>query len=66
MQLSQTGDTSAGKRRRRGTRGTSLITSSTGCTYTSAFRTARAGVQALNRVHVWLPTLLALAVNSPF
>ena len=25
-----------------------------------------AGVQALNRVRVWLPTLLALAVNSPF
>jgi carboxylate-amine ligase len=25
-----------------------------------------AGVQALNRMRVWLPTLLALAVNSPF
>ncbi|TFD12735.1 hypothetical protein E3T35_05385 [Cryobacterium sp. TMT1-2-2] len=25
-----------------------------------------AGVQALNRVRVWLPTLRALAVNSPF
>ena len=25
-----------------------------------------AGVQALNRARVWLPTLLALAVNSPF